>query len=453
MKKLMIAVLLAVLAVVDMAAMEEIGDTAMRHNVVYMLDLDGEVAPAMWMHVRRAIDEAHQKNADLMVVRVNTYGGEVSAADSIRTALMRLDIPTVAYVDPNAASAGALITLACDSVYMAPGASYGASSVVNGTGEVMPEKYQSYMRGIMRSTAQSHGKRWSEADSAWVWRRDPAIAESMVTPDKVTTLTPAEAVECGYAEGVCGSLDEVVGIYAAPDYRAEKFEPTASDGILGFLASAGVRSVLIMLILAGLYLEMQTPGLGFAGGVAFVAAALYFLPMVVAGTIAAWVLVLFMIGLLLLALEIFVIPGFGVCGISGIVAILVSLIGGMMNKGGFINEVYGVEIARALVITAAGVVLSVGLIWYLTSKHGPKWMRRVSELQATQKVADGYIGVDMEGANYIGCTGVALTDLRPSGKVLVDGKEFDAVSLSGYIDAHREVRVVKFENAQVYVKI
>lgn len=453
MKESILTFLLLLLAsMTGTASGAEIGDTAGMHRLVYVLDLEDEVGPRMWMHARRGLDEAAAKGADLLVVRVNTYGGEVVAADSIRTALLRCPIPTVAYVDPNAASAGALITLACDSVYMAPGASYGASSVVNGTGEVMPEKYQSYMRGIMRSTAESHGKRWSEADSAWVWRRDPAIAESMVTPDKVTTLTPADAIACGYAEGTAASLGEVVAKYAAPDHDEMHFEPTASDGILGFLASAGVRSVLIMLILAGLYLEMQTPGIGFAGGVAFVGAVLYFLPMVVAGTIPAWVLVLFMVGLLLLALEIFVIPGFGVCGIAGIVAILVSLAGGMID-GGFVNEAYGAEIARALVVTAVGVVLAVAMVWFLTSKYGPKWVRRVSELQATQKVSDGYVGVDMAGAEYIGCHGVALTDLRPSGKVLVEGTEFDAVSLSGYIDAHREVKVVKYENAQIYVKI
>lgn len=418
---------------------------------VYVLDLDDEVDALMWMHAKRACQEARDMGADLVVVHVNTYGGAVDYADSIRTAIMRLPMPTVAFVDPNAASAGALITLACDSVYMAPGASYGASSVVNGSGEVMPDKYQSYMRSVMRSTAESHGKRWSQKDSAMVWLRDPAVAEGMVGPDKVVTLTPEEAMAIGYAEGTARTLDEVIATQIKEDYNTTYFRPTATDSILGFFASGAVRAVLIMLIIAGLYMEMQTPGIGFAGGVAFVAAVLYFLPMFVAGTMAAWVVILFIIGLVLLALEVFVIPGFGVAGVSGIVAILASLAGGMLSTENFQNA-YAFSLVKAVAVTVAGLLLAVGLVWYLTSSHGPQWVRRWSELQADQKVSEGYVGVDMSMGQYVGCHGRSVTDLRPSGKIDVDGKEFDAVSLSGFIDSGERVKVVKFENAQLYVR-
>lgn len=418
---------------------------------VYVVDLNDEVDAKMWMHAKRACDEARALDADLVVVHVNTYGGAVDYADSIRTAIMRLPMPTVAFVDPNAASAGALITLACDSVYMAPGASYGASSVVNGTGDVMPDKYQSYMRSVMRSTAESHGKRWSDADSAMAWVRDPAVAEGMVGPDSVVTLTPQEAIAIGYAEGIAGSVDEVIATQIRQDYEKTQFRSTATDSILGFLASGAVRAVLIMLIMAGLYMEMHTPGIGFAGGVAFVAAVLYFLPMFVAGTMAPWVLILFLVGLMLLALEVFVIPGFGIAGITGIVAILASLAGGMLSNDSFQSD-YAFGLVKAVAVTAIGLVLSVALIWYLTSSHGPQWVRRWSELQADQKVSEGYIGVDMSVAKYIGYHGESVTDLRPSGKISIDGQEFDAVSLSGFIESHRRVKVVKFENAQLYVR-
>lgn len=417
---------------------------------VYVLDLDDEVDALMWMHTKRACEEARAMGADLMVVHVNTYGGAVDYADSIRTALMRMPMPTVAYVDPNAASAGALITLACDSVYMAPGASYGASSVVNGTGEVMPDKYQAYMRSMMRSTAESHGRRQS-ADSVVAWVRDPAVAEAMVGPDSVMSLTPEEAIAIGYAEGMADNIDQVIATQIKEEYDKTQFRSTATDSILGFLASTGVRAVLIMLIIAGLYMEMHTPGLGFAGGVAFVAAVLYFLPMFVAGTMAAWVVILFIVGLMLLALEVFVIPGFGVAGITGIVAILASLAGGMLQTEHFQNA-YAFDFVKAVAVTAVGLLLSVALVWYLTSSHGPQWVRRWSELQADQKVSEGYIGVDMSLAKYVGWHGESVTDLRPSGKISIDGQEYDAVSLSGYIESHSRVKVVKFENAQLYVR-
>ncbi|MCM1451187.1 MAG: hypothetical protein NC102_02930 [Clostridium sp.] len=418
---------------------------------VYVLDLNDEVDAKMWMQTRRALDTAKDLDASLLVVHINTYGGAVDAADSIRTALLRTPIPTVAFVDTNAASAGSLITLACDSVYMAPGGSYGASSVVNQSGEIMPDKYQSYMKSIMRATAESHGKIWNPEDSAWQWRRDPAIAQGFVNPDSVITLTPEEAIAVGYAEGKASSVNEVIRHHIDGEYRVERFESTATDHIIGFLASAAVRAVLIMLILGGIYFEMHTPGLGFAGGVAFVAAILYFLPTIITGTMAPWVVIVFILGIVLLALELFVIPGFGLCGVAGILAILAAIMGGMLNTDS-INGVYAVDFTKALTISSIGIILTVILAWYLTSKHGPRWARRVATLETDLKVSEGYIGVDQAISKFVGKEGEAITDLRPAGKIMIDGQEFDAVSLSGYIEAHTKIKAERFENAQLYVR-
>lgn len=420
--------------------------------LVYVLNLNDEVDAKMRMITRKAFDEATEKGAELIVLHINTYGGAVDAADSIRTAILRLPIPTVAFVDPNAASAGSLITLACDSVYMAPGSSYGASSVVNGTGDIMPDKFQSYMKGIMRATAESHGKIFIEEDSTWVWRRDPAIAERFVTVDSVLTLTPDEAISCGYAEGTANNVEEVISHFIEGPYEQMQYEPSTTDHILGFLSNAAIKAILITLILAGLYMEMHSGGIGFAGAVAFVAAILYFLPMVATGSIASWVIILFISGLVLLALEIFVIPGFGFCGIAGIVAILASLVGGLIDGNSWTTN-FGNEIAKAVVITGIGCILAIALVWFLTSKYGPQSVRRVSELQAELKDSDGFVGVDTTQAKYVGQIAQTVTDLRPSGKIMIGNHEFDAVSLSGFINANREVKVERFENAQLYVRI
>ncbi|MCD8386010.1 MAG: nodulation protein NfeD [Bacteroidales bacterium] len=441
MKRLLYILIMSVVAVGWMRAEEPLA---------YVLEFNDEVNAKMWMITKRALVEAQEKRADLVVIHLNTYGGAVDAADSIRTALLRLPIPTVAFIDPNAASAGSLISLACDSVYMSPGASLGASTVVTPDGSPAPDKYQSYMKSIMRSTAESHGKRWNEETGAWEWRRDPAIAEHWVTPDSVLTFTPEEAIAHGYAEGMATSVDEVIAAHLEQPYRVEYFNSTATDHILGFLANAGVRAVLIMLILGGIYMEMQSPGLSFAGAVAFVAAVLYFLPMAVNGTMAPWVIVLFLIGLVLLALEMFVIPGFGICGVCGIIAILASIVGAMFY-GPAMEGGYAVDIVDAVTITSVGVVLAVGLTWFLTSKYGPKCIRRVSELQTELRVSDGYSSVDTSLKHYVGSEAETVTDLRPSGKIEIGGKIFDAVSIMGFIDARRAVKVVKFENAQLYV--
>lgn len=187
---------------------------------VYMLRLDDEIGSSTWRYTREALDEAEKEGADMLLVHLNTYGGSVVHADSIRTALMRFPRPVVAFVDNNAASAGALIALACDSVYMCSGSSMGAATVVNGNdGSAMPDKYQSYMRAMMRATAESHGK-IAESDSALRWRRNPVIAEAMVDSrvevdglidsTRVLTFTPEEAIKWGYADGKAESVDEVL---------------------------------------------------------------------------------------------------------------------------------------------------------------------------------------------------------------------------------------------------
>lgn len=419
-------------------------------KLVYVLDLQDEVGPTMWMHARKVCDQAVKADADLLVVHVNTYGGAVVEADSIRTALMRMPMPTVAYVDPNAASAGALITLACDTVYMAPGASYGATVVVNGQGDVMPDKYQSYMRAVMRATAESHGK-VAGPDSTWAWRRNPDIAEGMVTPDRVLTLSPDSAIACGYSEGTVGSLQQVIDRCAGPEPRVERIEQSATHSILGFFSNAVVRAALVMLILAGLYMEMHTPGLGVAGGIAFVAAVLYFLPAIVDGTAQPWVVLVFIIGLVLLALEIFVIPGFGITGVAGIMCIAASLFGAMLG-GDLSSGAATGQLATACVVVPSGILLAVALVWYLTSRHGPKWVRRHAELQTSLTVHEGYIGIDPSLAALVGSEARTLTDMRPSGKVEIDHSIYDAVSIGPFIEADRQVRVVKYENAQLYVE-
>ncbi len=417
---------------------------------VFVLPLDDEVDTHMWLNTRRALSEASEQKADLIVVHMNTYGGAVDAADSIRSAIIRTKIPTVAYIDNNAASAGALIALSCDSVYMSPEASMGASTVVNGQGEPLPEKYQSYMKSIMRATAQQHGKYFNAADSTWHWRRDPAVAESMVMPDKALSFTSEEAVKAGMADGVASSLHQMVTDHFYPEYRHVQFESTFTDALLGFLASPVVRALMIALIVGGIWMEMHTPGLGFPTAVSVVAGVLYFLPALLTDSMPAWVIVLFIAGLVLLALEIFVIPGFGVCGISGIAAILVSVAGGMLSDGGMAPG-YGTDILSSIVITLAGVIIAMGMVWYLTSRHGPKWVRRHSELQTRLSGDDGFVGVDMTMAHYVGNEAVAVTDMRPAGKIRIGEKDLDAVSTMGFIDAGSRVKVVKFENAQLYV--
>lgn len=421
-------------------------------NKILILPLEDEIDARAWQHTRRACEKALIEQPELFVVRMNTYGGALDAADSIRTALLRLPVPTVAYIDHNAASAGALIALACDSVFMTSGSSMGAATVVDGQGQPMPDKYQAYMSSIMRSTAEHHGKYLVEGDSVAKWRRNPDIAASMVNPEAVTAFSSSEAEEAGFSDGTVSSLNEVFNRLGIDDPDTETFEPTLTDDIIGFLSNAGVRALLVMLIIGGIYMEMHTPGLGFAAAVALVAACLYFLPMIITGTLPSWIVITLITGIILIALELFVIPGFGICGIAGIVAVVVALGAAIVPAGASENGITLATLGRPLLIVGIGIVAAVGLVGWLTSRHGPKFFRRHSELMLTQDIKKGYIGVDMGPAKFIGHKATAMTDLRPAGKILLDGEVFDAVSTGAFIEAGSHVRILRYENAQLYVE-
>lgn len=437
MKRVLVALLLLCLCLGGLSAQK-----------VYIIPIESEIDLGLFHHFRKAYGNAVEWDADLLMIKLNTYGGAVDAADSIRTTLLRSTIPTVAFVDQNAASAGALIALACDSVYMAPGSSMGSATVVNGAGEPMPQKYQSYMATIMRSTAEHHGKVMT-GDSL-VWRRNPAIAAQMVNPEMSISFTPQQAEEAGFADGIATSASEVLEQLDIIHPEIMTYQSSVTDSILGFLSSAAVRAVLVMLILGGIYMEMHTPGLGVAAAVAIIAAILYFLPMLVMGSLPSWVLICFLAGVILIVLEIFVIPGFGICGISGIAAIVVAIVGAMVHS----DSISGVDfngLVNAILVTGVGLLLAVGVVAWLTSSRGPLAVRRHSELMTELRNSDGFVGVDMEPAALVGKWGRAITVLRPSGKVLVDDKVYDAVSVGDFIHPGTKVKVLRYENAQIYV--
>ena len=376
----------------------------------------------------------------------------------MRTAILNCPLPVYAFVDNNAASAGALIAIACDSIYMRSSASMGAATVVNETGAAMPDKYQSYMRATMRATAEAHGK-----DSTGNWRRNPLIAEAMVDErivvphlcdsGKVLTLTASEAIAQRYCEGTVESVDELITQQLHRDrYTLEQFEPSLFDEIAGFLTNPALQAILVTLIFGGIFMELKTPGVGLPAAVACTAAVLYFAPLYLDGLAANWEILIFVVGVILLIFEIFVIPGFGIAGISGFTLIFAALVLALVGNVNFDFEfVPGREIGRGLITVSAGFIIYFVLLLLFFKKLTSKGPIGRLALNSAQDKDEGYIGVPPELQQYIGQTGEAATILRPSGKVVIDGTQFDAVALHGYIEQGATVRVVKYENAQLYV--
>jgi membrane-bound serine protease (ClpP class) len=221
-------------------------------KLVYKFNIKQEITRATWRQTQQAFEAADSLGADIFLIHMNTYGGTVLDADSIRTKILQSRIPVHVFIDNNAASAGALISIACDSIYMRPGGSIGAATVVNQTGQAMPDKYQSYMRSTMRSTAEGKGKKTVIVgnDTIQQWRRDPKIAEAMVDPSvfiegiidtgKVLTFTPAEAIEYGFCEGLAENVPEVLQKLGIEEYRIVEYEPSFIERIIGFLVHPGI---------------------------------------------------------------------------------------------------------------------------------------------------------------------------------------------------------------------
>lgn len=421
-----------------------------QEKTVYQFDIKEEIAPPIWRKTKMAIDEAHTLNADAILINMNTYGGAVDAADSIRTKILQSTIPVYILIENNAASAGALISLACDSIFMQPGSTIGAATVVNQEGDQVPDKYQSYMRKKMRATAEETG-------------RNPDIAEAMVDPDKVVegvseagkvvTLTVSEAIALGFCDGEYNTAKEVLAHCGITEYTIVKQKLSVIDTIIGLLINPAVSGLLILVIFGGIYFELQSPGIGFPIIAAIIAAILYFMPLYLEGLAANWEIILFIIGLILIALELFVIPGFGVAGIAGLTLVITGLALSMVGNVGF--DFQPVDMSRLIeafliVIISAGISIT-GSIFLAIKLFETNAFSHIV-LSAEQKKEDGFIGTSTSEFKLIGLEGLAYTDLRPSGKVEIDSTLYDATAESGFIVKGTSVKVISYSAAQIKVR-
>lgn len=434
---------------------------AQKQHTIYTIDIKKEIDKTTWIYLQNGLAEANSLRADAVLLHMNTYGGLLEAADSMRTAILYNKIPVYVFIDNNAASAGALISIACKKIFMRKGANIGAATVVNQTGAAMPDKYQSYMRSLIRSTAESHGKDTiiHQGDTTFQWKRDPLIAEAMVddrviVPNlidsgKVLTFTAQEAVKWHYCDGIAEDVHEVITKHLGhKDYVIRSYQPSWFDNVKGFFMNPMIQSLLIIIIIGGIYFEMQTPGLGFPSAASVVAAILYFAPLYLDGLAANWEILLFIVGVLLIMVEIFILPGFGFAGIGGIVLVVGGLTMSLLNNTNFdFEEVSSVDTGRAALTVLMGLGIGFALMIWLSNKIGDKGILRKMALTA-----------DLEDAvstpvlnELVGKEGTAATVLRPSGKVLIDNEMYDGVSEAGFIEKGTPVKVIKFENAQVYV--
>jgi membrane-bound serine protease (ClpP class) len=427
------------------------GLVAQAQQKVYVLRLRDEIHASSARYISRGIAEAEAQQAALLIIDLDTYGGRIDYADSIRGNILRASMPTAVFINRNAGSAGAVISIACDSIYMAPGSNIGAATVVEGgTTQAAPDKYQSYWRGVMRSTAELKG-------------RDPRIAEKMVDQNldlpgispvgQVITFSTQEAIEYDYCDGQKRSVREVAEVFGLGDAQLVAYEGTWVDKFINFLIRPSIASILVLLIFGGIFLELKAPGFGLGGAIAIVAVALFFAPHYIEGLAEVWEIALFALGVILIALEIFIIPGFGVAGISGIIIAVLGIGAALLANNGTSFEYVSVgdilqSVALVLVMLMTAILLVIWAARHIaTSRAAYPFVDH-----AVQDKAEGYTAFNATLHELVGQVGEALSDLRPSGHITVDGKQYDAESDDGYIHRGQQVIIDRIRNMNIIVK-
>jgi membrane-bound serine protease (ClpP class) len=417
--------------------------------VVYVATIDGVIDLGLAPFIERLVEEAHEAGAQAVVLRINTFGGRVDAAVQIRDAILASPVPTIAFIDKRAISAGALIALAAEKIVMAGGGTIGAATPVQmgqPGGEAQPagEKTVSYVRKEFRATAEQRN-------------RPVQIAEAMVDADvvvpglvekgKLLTLTTQEALEHGIADARAETLEAALAEAGFAGAETRSIAPNWAENVVRFLTHPIVSSMLMTVALLGILLEMRTPGFGIPGAIGVACLMLFFWGHWLV-QLAGWEEVLLVFaGLVLVALEVFVIPGFGIAGLAGILALLAGLAMSLTGSGASAEF-----IVRALTRVVFSLLFAVGI--------GIALLRVLPRLPVTRRlVLETHLGataedVSMSGSDlrWLGKRGRASSPLRPAGIATIEEHRVDVVSEGEHIAAGEPIEVTRVDGNRVVVR-
>lgn len=417
---------------------------------VVIVPIEGPIDLGLVPFLERAILE--NASADALILKINTFGGRVDAAVKLRDILLELNLPTVAYVHRRAISAGALIALATDQIIFSSGGSMGAATpiqVQEGQAEAVGEKIMSYMRAEMRSTAEAKG-------------RNPDIAEAMVDKDievqgvspkgTLLTLSTKQAIEVGIATGPYDSLDEVLKALRLDEARLVKPSINWAEKFVRFITQPEVSGALMSLGLLALAVELYSPGLGLAGATGVIFLSLFFGGHM-AVHLAGWEeVVLCIVGGGLLLVEVFITPGFGVMGVTGLAFISASMLLALLGLPLDVSWETGrfAEAAQTvLAALGAAIGLMIVVFQFLPSRFA-KALVLDAEVGDHARDSSAYAKRETR-RRYVGQNGVALTDLRPSGKVRIGDDILDVASQHEYINQGEAVTVVEASGMTIIV--
>lgn len=415
-----------------------------QQKLVYLADIDGEIDLGLAPYITRVVREAEKNNASAIIFKINTFGGRVDAATQIKDAILSSKILTIGFINNRAISAGALIALSCNKIAMVPGSSIGAATVVDQSGEKVGEKYQSYMRSEMRSTAERNGRRTDIAEGMVDER---VVIEGLTDSTHLITLTSEEAYKYKIADTLITDYRNVLTAFNLKNAEIVHVSSNWAEEVVRFLNNPIISSILIMIGFFGLMAEIKTPGWGLPGTAGLIALILFFGSSYILQLASMLEILLFVLGLVLLLAEIFIIPGFGVTGVSGIALILVSIFLALLGSDPFLDMK---TVSMAIIQLSVSLVAALTGI-FLLAKFLPKstaFSRLV--LAETQTADKGFVSFPSD-TNLIGKTGIAYTTLRPGGTALIDDRKVDVVADSEYIEKDKKIKVIRVEGIKVVV--
>lgn len=396
---------------------------------VQVIDIDNTIDAGMAHRVQRLVEEAQSNGATAILVVLKTNGGVVDDANDIRDALESSGIPTIAYVKERAWSAGALIALACDKIYMAPGSSIGAAEPIPTTPKTISAIHAEFV-----SLAEAH-------------HRNPTIAAAMTDPDvvvpglkkkgQILSLSPTVAEKYHFIDGIADTELGALALAGIHQPRLRVATTTLGERIAQFVADPLVSGLLLTIGFLALLIEMQTLHL-VAGIIGVAALALFFGAHIVAGFSNWVVLVIFALGILALLFELHVLPGHGISGLVGVLLILTSIV---LAFGTFMLGV---------IATSFSLIISISL-FFLALRWLPEsaFLRRLA-FAGAQTVSAGYVAaapvLGLEGAE-----GVAQTYLRPAGVAIINGTRYQVQTDGDFIPSQTRIRVKRVEGVHIFV--
>lgn len=424
-------------------------ETRSTRPIVYVAPIEGIIDLGLAPYIERVLAEAADAGAAAVVLDINTFGGRVDAAVQIRDALLGTKVRTIAFVNRRAISAGALISLSADTIVMAGGGTIGAATPVKAgqsgaAAEPVAEKTVSYVRKEFRATAESR-------------KRPPLIAEAMVDSDveiegviekgKLLTLTTDEALELKLADFRADSLEALLQQAGLTNAEVRRATPNWAEEIVRFLTHPIVSSLLVTVGMLGIILELRTLGFGISGILGISSFALFFWGHWLV-QLAGWEeLLLLAAGLTLLAIELFVIPGFGIAGILGIVTIIAALVLSLIGAGATQSFVL-IVIGRIVLALLVAIGLAVAILRVLPRLP---WGRQLV-LETGLTPGEGYGAPGNEEKRWIGRTGRAASTLQLAGTAEFDGERVDVVSDGELIEPGTAIEVVRLDGGRIVVR-